>query len=166
VAFRDGNLYRLYVRMWSEGLYAGKRIVGYTESPTFDSFPDPVCILRPDEDDPADMHFYNSAATKLKDGLYVMFPSAFYTDADVVRPHAAFSSDGRKFERVGREPVMDFGTVFDTKGIYVAPGATPGDEPGTYWFYYDGTNINHDQTRPDSVHCDGGLGRFLAVIKE
>ncbi|MBN2129127.1 MAG: hypothetical protein JW741_06500, partial [Sedimentisphaerales bacterium] len=69
----DGGKYRLYVRMWSGGTFSGARTVGYTESDHFGDFPEPVEILRHDEQDPEGMQFYTSAATKLRDGLYVMF---------------------------------------------------------------------------------------------
>lgn len=160
VCFRDGGVYRLYVRMWSGGTYRGRRQVGYTESKTFGDFPPPTVILEPDEQDPKDLHFYNSAATRLMDGLYVMFPSGFYTASQVVCTHAALSRDGKTFQRVGRKPILRPGTGFDSRSIYVAPGAIPADKPGEYWFYYLGTRIPHDQNRPDKVRYAGGIGRF------
>ena len=113
VCFRDGDVYRMYVRMWSRPNFGGYRMVGCTESKTFAAFPDPVAILRSDKDDPKDMHFYNSAATKLVDGLYVMFPSAFYTDSQTVFPHAALSRDGKAFQRVGRHPILKGNVAHD-----------------------------------------------------
>jgi hypothetical protein len=164
VCFRDGGLYRLYVRLWSEGVFKGTRTVGYTESRTFGNFPDPVEILAPDARDPKDMHFYNSAATKLKEGLYVIFPSAFYTGDQTVRPHMGVSRDGRTFERVGRDVVLPLGapSTFDSKSIYVFPGAIPGDKPNTYWFYYDGYDIGHN----GEPKYAGAYGRFLLTVEE
>jgi len=163
VCFRDGDLYRLYVRQWSTGVFQGTRIVGYSESPSFDHFPDPVQILAPDAQDPADLHFYNSAATKLREGLCVMFPSGFYTGNQTVRPHMAVSRDGRNFERVSHEAVVPLGAsgAFDSKSIYVAPGALPGESPNTWWFYYAGYDTGHDETRAYS----GGYGRFLLTVE-
>jgi len=171
VCFRDGQLYRLYVRMWTGDLgqgdlYQGKRVVGYTQSPTFGAFPDPQVILQPDEHDPPRMDFYDSAATKLREDLYIIFPTAFYQDENVTRPHAAVSNDGINFSRIGSEPMLELGKGFDSKGIYVAPGPIPGEEPGTYWFYYLGTHIGHDQNLPGKVHAAGGYGRFLVRISE
>jgi hypothetical protein len=166
VCFRDGDLYRLYVRMWSDGLYKGKRQVGYTESKTFGNFPPPRVILEADRDDPADMDFYNSAATKLMRGLYVMFPSAFYRSSQTVVPHAALSRDGVKFERVGRRPVLALGQGFDSKCIYVGAGLVPAERPGEYWFYYLGENIGHDDNSPAKNHFGGGIGRFKLRLEE
>ncbi|MCG3149541.1 MAG: hypothetical protein PCFJNLEI_03004 [Verrucomicrobiae bacterium] len=162
VCFRDREQYRLYVRQWSGGTYHGKRIVGYSESPTFGNFPEPVTILVPVADDPPDMQFYNSAATKLREGLYVMFPSGFYIDDQTVRPHLAVSCDGKNFERVGRAVALPLGAAgaFDSQSIYVAPGAIPGPESDTYWFYYAGYTIRHDG-QPDYA---GGVGRFLLTV--
>jgi hypothetical protein len=162
--FRDGGLCRLYVRMWSgkEGSFTGKRQVGYTESATFGAFPDPAVVLEPDAQDPNDLHFYNSAATKLRDDLHIMFPSAYHTSDHMVRPHLAMSNDGRAFERIGRGPAVPFGAEggFDGRMIYVQPGAIPGDKPNTWWFYYVGYSMGHD----DRMSYSGGYGRFLLEI--
>ena len=165
ICFKDGDVYRLYVRMWSGADYAGKRLVGYAESKTFGNFPDPVVILAPDEKDPPDLQFYNSAAAKVRDGLYVMFPSAFYTSNDTVRPHLAVSHDGRAFRRVGREPFFELGIGFDSKAIYIGPGAVPTDKAGEYWFYYFGSDVGHDASGPKSVKSSGGIGRLRVAIK-
>ncbi len=170
VCFRDGDVYRMYVRMWSKGTFGGQRLVGYTESKTFGDFPDPVAILAPDEKDPPDLNFYNSAATKLRDGAYVMFPSAYYsatigqsTREGTVVPHMAVSTDGRTWERIGREPTIPLGKGFDNKSIYVGPGAVPGDRPGTWWIYYAGSQTGHDDKHASMVRRIGGIGRFLVV---
>lgn len=159
VCFRDGDIYRFYLRMWSGGVFQGKRQVGYTESSTFGNFPAPRVVLEPDKDDPPDMDFYTSAATKLMPGLYVMFPGAFYRDTQLVIPHAALSRDGVNFERVGRTPVLELGKAFDDRCIYVAPGI-PADKPGEFWFYYLGTSAGHDSAYPDKVRFGNGIGRF------
>ena len=164
VCFRDGDCYRLYVRMWSKGVFGGQRMVGYTESKTFGDFPDPVMVLAPDEKDPADMNFYNSAATKLKDSVYVMFPSAYYANTGSVVPHLAVSTDGRAWKRAGREPKLPLGRGFDNKSIYVGPGAVPGDKPDTWWMYYSGYTAGHDDKHESLSQRMGGIGRFLLVL--
>jgi hypothetical protein len=164
VCFRDAGTYRLYVRMWTEGVFQGKRIVGYTESKDFTRFPKPSPILVPDDRDPPDMDLYNSAATKLRDGLYIVFSSGFYHKDDIVFPQAAISRDGTAFEKIGDRPILSAGPVFGRFGIYVAPGAVPGPKPNSWWFYYLGTNFHHDQVRPAMNLFDGGIGRFLAVL--
>lgn len=166
--FHDGDRYRLYVRMWSgtdaKDLYSGKRQVGYTESKTFGAFPDPNVILEADAQDPADLHFYNSAASRLRDGLYVLFPSAYHTSDHMVRPHLAMSRDGCTFARIGRKPVLPFGKEgsFDSKSIYIQPGALPGDRPNTWWVYYIGFSLGHE----DKKGYSGGYGRFLLEIND
>jgi hypothetical protein len=165
VCFKDGDVYRLYVRMWSEGVYAGKRLVGYSESKTFGDFSDPVVILAPDEKDPADLQFYNPGTAKVRDGLQVMFPSAFYTSNDTVRPHLAVSNDGRTFERIGREPFVELGKGFDSKAIYIGPGAVQSDVADEYWFYYVGSDVGHDASGPDKAKYSGGIGRLRVEVK-
>jgi hypothetical protein len=166
VCIRDSEVYRLYVRMWTEGIFAGKRVVGYTESATFGSFPDPVAVLSPDEDDPADLHFYNAATTKLANDCYLMLPSGFLTGDGTLPVYAALSRDGKKFERLGKTPLLAPGDGFDSKGVYVGPGAIPGEMPGTYWFYYLGVSVPHDANVPAKAHGDGGIGRFLLNVNE
>ncbi len=167
VCFWDRDRYRLYVRMWSgssTGIYDGKRQVGYSESKTFGAFPDPKVILEPDAQDPADLHFYNSAASRLRDDLYVLFPSAYHTSDHLVRPHLVMSRDGRTVERIGRSPVLPFGKegAFDSKSIYVQPGAVPGDKLNTWWVYYIGFKLGHE----DKMNYAGGCGRFLLEITD
>lgn len=165
ICFRDGNIYRLYVRMWSGGDFSGKRLVGYSESPTFGNFPDPVMILSTDKDDPSEMDFYNSATTKINDNLYLMFPSGYFRNDGTVPVYAAFSRDGKQFSRLGRKPLLGLGKGFDKCGIYVSAGVIPGEVPGTYWFYYGGTALSHD-VNPEEVNSDGGIGRFLLKVDD
>jgi hypothetical protein len=159
----DNGKYRLYTRMWQGGEFKGARAVGYTESDHFGDFPESTEILSADAQDPEGMQFYSNAATKLKDGLYVMLPAAFYTKNQTVRSHLAWSRDGAHFTRYGREPVVDLGKIFGTMGVYVMPRAVPGAAPNTWWFYYTGTNVGHD-SKPEDVKYDGGVGRFLLVM--
>lgn len=177
VCFWDNDRYRMYTRLWRvlhpDGTwsisteYGNRRTIGLTESPTFGNFPKSQEILAPADDDPTDMDFYSNACTKIHDDLYLLFPSSFYHTEDVVRVHAAFSRDGRSFERIGKGPVLDLGDDFDTAAIYVSPGAFPGDRPNTYWFYYTGSRVKHNQNHPKTgVRYAGGIGRFLVEIEE
>lgn len=165
VCIPDGGKYRLYTRLWRDGDFRGPRVVGYTKSNHFGGFPEPVEIFSHDAQDPEGMQFYTSAATKLFDGLYVMFPAAFYTKNQTVRSHLAWSRDGVHFTRYGREPVIDLGPSFDKMGVYVAPGAVPAEKPHSWWFFYQGTQAEHDASNPASTHADGGIGRFLLTLE-
>jgi hypothetical protein len=164
VCFRDGDRYRLYVRLWTEPPYGGRRMIGYAEAPRFGAFPDAEVILKPDDQDGADVHFYSSAATKLGPELYLMLPSVFTTRDGMVRLHAAFSRDGRQFWRLGRAPLLEPGRGFDRAGLYAGPGAVPGGRPDAWWFYYLGLATRHDESQPDKVKSDGGIGRFLIRV--
>jgi hypothetical protein len=110
------------------------------------------------------MQFYSNAATKLADNLYIMLPAAFYTKEQTVRSHLAWSRDGLHFTRFGRKPVVDIGAGFDSMGLYVMPGAIPGERKNTWWMYYVGTRKEHD-SKPEDVKYDGGIGRFLLVLE-
>ena len=168
--YRDGDIYRLYPRLWTgPGDFVGHRAVGYSQAKQFGEFSDPVVMLQTDASDPPNLQFYNPAVAKLHPNVYVMFPSGFYTGEDVVRVHAALSSDGQNFQRVGRRPAMDLGTGFDSKGLYVGPGAVPADKPEQFWFYYLGVSHGHDEKEPAKLKSgggigSGGIGRFLVTL--
>lgn len=164
ICIPDGGKYRLYTRIWRGG-WSGVRTVGYTESDHFGGFPDPIEIFSHDDKDPEGMQFYSNAATKLGDHFYVIFPAAFYTMNQTVRSHLAWSRDGVHFTRYGREPVIDLGKKFDKRGVYVGAGAVPGDAPNTWWFYYLGTNTEHDAP-PELTGSQNGIGRFLLAVEE
>jgi hypothetical protein len=165
VCMCDNGSYRLFVRMWTgQTAFSGVRIVGYAESPVFGSFPDPKPILQPDKSDPSDFHLYNSATAKLRDDLYLMLPSGFFTKTGNLLICAAYSRDGKRFERLGRTPLLNLGKGFDSSGMYVGPGAIPGEKPNTYWFYYFGTATPHDKNEPKKVRHEGGVGRFLLEV--
>lgn len=204
VCFRDRDVYRLYVRMWTgPGTFGGRRLVGYTESATFGAFPDPVAIplspalplncstaarganpagttvfaaesgslatsesMSAEKSDPANLHFYNSAATSLPHGLYLLLPSVLLTESGTLPVHAALGRDGKQFSQPGREPLLMPGEGFDSMGVYVGPGAVPAEQPGAYWFYYCGTSVPHDANLPDKVHGAGGIGRFLLQVEQ
>jgi hypothetical protein len=163
ICIRDGNVYRLYVRMWSGGDFAGVRTVGYSESPTFGNFPDPVEILRADPSD--QMQFYDAATSKISNNLYLMFPSGYFPKDGTVQVYAAFGRDGKRFRQLGRAPLLQRGKGFDKMGIYVGAGATPSEQPGTYWVYYAGTSVSHEATVAEH-HYNGGVGRFLVKIDD
>lgn len=167
VCMLDGGVYRMYVRMWTGRSFQGKRIVGVTESPTFGDFPEPRVILAPDDGDPDDLQFYNSAAAKLQDGTYLLLPSAFYIASDTVMVHMAAGDRPDCFVRVGREPAIPLGDGFDSRGMYVSPAAIPAGEPDEYWLYYNGTNKGHDEkTKDNSTHADG-IGRMrVRLLRE
>ena len=170
VIFRDGEIYRLYCRMWrTDGRGGGdtrRRVVGYSESKTFGDFPMPKQIFQADENDPDDMDFYNSAAVKLRDDLYLMFPSAFTHGDDLVVPQVAASRDGKQFVRLNnRKPVLPLGKGFDSKAIYVCPSATPGDKPNTWWIYYLGCDFKHGESVPKRIKSRGAIGRALIEIE-
>jgi predicted GH43/DUF377 family glycosyl hydrolase len=162
---RDGDTYRLYVRLWTgPAPFTGNRIVGLSSSKDFQQFPDPAPVLQADAKDPPNMQFYNPAVSKLRDNLYLMLPSGLYTGEDAVRVHAAVSSDGEHFRRVANRPLLELGQGFDRMGIYVAPGAIPSDRPDEYWFYYTGSNAGHDASTPDKLKFGGGIGRFRLKV--
>lgn len=177
VAFWDKDRYRLYLRLWRGTGADGKmfvstetenvktRTIGLSESQTFKSFPKGEEILAPQGELGANVDYYTNACTKLRDDLYVMFISTFNKTEDKLRVHTAASRDGRKFELLGKTPLLDLGSGFDSSGIYVAPGAIPGPKPNTYWFYYLGTSAKHGDNVPSKVHREGGLGRFLVEIQ-
>jgi hypothetical protein len=165
VCIPERNGYRLYTRIW-RGSWQGVRTVGYTESPTFGSFPIPHEIFSHDEQDPAGMQFYSSGASKLSDRLYVLVPAAFYTRQQIVNGHLAWSRDGEHFTRVRREPVVDVRRGFDSQSLYPLAGAIPGKKKGTWWVYYVANEAKHDDPKLVKTTYSGGIGRFLLEVTD
>ncbi len=81
-----------------------------------------------------------------------------------IRSHMAVGSDGSLFWRHGRRMIFELGPDCDSWCICVSPGAIPGPQPNTWWFYYLGTNVGHDVNSPDRVRKAGGFGRFLIEL--
>ncbi|MCK4818091.1 hypothetical protein KA005_20140, partial [bacterium] len=104
--------------------------------------------------------------TKLKDNLYLMFPSGLFTKDGTVLVYAAFSRNGKHFFRLGRTPLLGLGKGFDNAGIYVSAGAIPGEKPGTYWIYYGGTALPHNDAISTDIYYNGGIGRFLLNVAD
>ncbi|MCD6351135.1 MAG: hypothetical protein J7M26_03350, partial [Armatimonadetes bacterium] len=172
VAFYDPatQTYKLYVRYWTGKLRYekdqlvgredyGRRGVGFAESKDLRTFAAPELVLAPDDEDPADMDLYNSAARKypLADCAYLIFTSAFHHHADALDVQIATSRDGRHWERPDRRPAITLGPVgaFDSEQIYVAAGeADVGDE---IWLYYGGYDVGHNVARPGK--CSAAIGR-------
>ena len=162
---KDG--WRMYVRMWDPHLWSGERVVGLTESKDFANFPAPRIIFRRDKQDSEELQFYNPAVTQLDERLFVMLPSAFMTKQNIVEPHLAWSRDGERFERVGRQPFLPLRPgKFDAKSIYVGPGAVPGPRPGTWWFFYTGIVNGHDNPGKEKREYQGAMGRFLLEVRD
>ena len=134
-----------------------------SQSIHFGGFSDPIAILSTDKHDPPKSQFYNSAAIKLSDGPYFMFPSVLLSNG-ILSVYAAFSRDGKQFRLLGHMPLLQPGKGFDNKGLYVGPGAIPGDKPETYWFYYLGVSVPHNANNPTKVRNEGGIGRFMVRI--
>ena len=176
--FWDQDRYRFYARTWrpssreggcavsTESQKGGLRTIGLSESSTFARFPKAQEVLAPDQDDPNDVDFYASGCTKISQDLYVMFVAAYHKNDDVVRIQAAHSRDGRSFERESRTPLLDLGEGFDSQTIYVAPGTVAGPQPGTFWVYYLGTSVKHNESHPSKTRQAGGFGRFLVDLSK
>ncbi len=135
------------------------RCISRTESETFGDFPQPQRVLAPDELDPLGMDLYNSAAQPypFAEGIYLLFPAAYYHDTDNLEVQLATSRDSIRWHRPDRTPFLSPGRegAFDSRMVYMGAGMiSRGDE---IWMYYGGFDVGHEQweRRPDL----GGVGR-------
>jgi len=164
--FFDKGKYHLYLRYWDGGrLGIGRRTIGYSQCSYFGQmcFPLPVKILAYGES--YDKDLYNNAITKLRDDLYIMFPSVFDHASDTVVPHLAVSTNGLNFQLEKDQEFIHLGKGFDSSAIYVAPGCIPGDAPNEFIFYYSGKSIQHsvELTQLGGSYT-GGVGRFVITL--
>ena len=135
------------------------RCIGRTESETFGDFPRPERVLAPDRNDPPGMDLYNSAAQPypFADGVYLLFPSAYYHDTDNLEIRIATSRDSVRWQRPERSPFLSPGREgdFDSRMVYMGVGMIPrGDE---IWMYYGGFDVGHEEVRREPGM--GGVGR-------
>lgn len=165
-AFFDGDKYRFYLRYWDGGFSgAGKRTIAYSESSTFGSqcFPTPIEILSYPQSSSKDL--YNNAVSKLKDNLYVMFPSVFDHASDAITPHLAIGENGKNFNLELDKEFLSLGKGFDSSAIYVGPGCIQGDSPDKFIFYYSGRSLDHSFSFDQLANTyNGGVGRFIVQV--
>ncbi len=164
--FYDEGKYKMYTRIWDGGkIGIGRRAVGYTESVGFgiNCFPLPAKILSLEKS--YDKDLYNNGATKIRESLYLMFPSVFNYNSDQIIPHLATSVDGINFNLHADQAFIPLNSKFDGEMIYVSPGAIKGDAPNEYIFYYLGKDINHSVGLDEiKSRYTGGIGRFILEI--
>ena len=163
VCIHDGDIYRLYVRMWAGGHCS--RVSGLSATP---SRPGSAAFA---------IRSRSLNSPRATTSTYSLQPSG---GEAVQRPVSrcsrrpaetgwcsclcTLSRDGKQFRQLGHVPILPLGKSFDSKCIYVGPGATPAAEPDTYWFYYLGMSVPHDANKPTEVRSSGGYGRFLLSV--
>ncbi|MEK6780154.1 MAG: hypothetical protein AABY93_00510 [Bacteroidota bacterium] len=164
-SFFDKGKYKLFVRLWDGGSPGiGRRTIGYSENTNFGKtcFPMPIEILAFDRY--MDRDLYNSAICKIRDDLYLMFPSVLYSSSDTTVPYLATSSDGLNFN-IRDEEFLPLGKSFDSKGIYICPGAIPGEKENEYIIFYLGTSVLHGSDPSIQSNLGAGaIGWFKILI--
>lgn len=165
-AFFDKDRYRFYLRHWDGGqILAGRRTIAYSESSAFgiQCLPTPIEILSYGQAYSKDL--YNNGVSKLKDNLYVMFPSIFEHSSDLITPYLATGENGMNFSLEVEKEFLPLGTGFDSSAIYVSPGCVQGDSPDEFIFYYSGRSLKHSTSFSQLKNTyNGGIGRFIVKV--
>jgi len=167
VAYVRRNVYRKDDK--GERYGPSSRRIGRSQSDTFDSFPKPVEILGPDEQDPGGAFgsgLYNTAATiyPYAPGLYLLFPTLMNYQTQLCTIQLATSRDGINVERRFREPYVlpnpNAKRVATQTGYtaYMAPGMSRmGDE---IWMYGVEQEAPHDGNWYGR-RVPGGIHRYV-----
>ncbi len=143
-----------------------QRQVLQSESDDFDHWSTYGVIMKPDELDPADTHFYNMEWMPYE-GVFIGFISVFHTVADRLDVQLAFSRDDRNWVRAGN------------RDVFIPNSSTPGDYDygmiwnilqhpvvvdNEIWIYYNGASGVHnawwDKGPPPAVQ-----GGVIALAK-
>ncbi|NLS79853.1 MAG: hypothetical protein GXY76_21610 [Chloroflexi bacterium] len=110
-----------YFRGW-QGLVPGKgghgrRAIAYAETADFAHWPRPEIIVTAEGSDSPDTDIYTNAYARWPgaDRAHLLFPAFYHRAPDVLDVHLLTSRDGRRWERLGRAPLI------------------PAGEPGSGW---------------------------------
>ena len=119
--------------------------------------------MKPDEQDPADMDMYTSAAQKYPyaANAYLIFTACFHHTPDTTNCQLMTSRDGVNWSRPSRQPFMPQGepNTLDSKQLYVSPSfVRTGDEIS---IYYSGYEFTHGQARPEVAVGQGTVARAV-----
>ena len=111
-----------YFRGWVDG----RRTIAYAETDWFETWPLPETIVAPDGNDSPDTDIYtNSYSPWPGANAHLMFPAFYRRSQDIHGVHLMTSRDGRRWERLSREPIIadggpgsDFiGGIFGGSGV-------------------------------------------------
>jgi len=143
-----------YFRTWEPGY---GRCIGRAETSDFGRWPYPETILSADESDPFGCDLYNNAATRYEvpgDTGHFFFISVFDHDSDTLTVQLATSRDGRRYQRLAREPFVAPTSEYDRGGAYMCPGVHRiGDD---LVMMYHAVPFRHGEARPDRIRYAGG----------
>ena len=138
------------------------RSISRSEADDIKKLPMPTCIMSPTVDDPVDTDYYTNGFTvhPYDDEMRILYSAMFHHSSDTTDIRMAVSTDGRFFEWVSREPIID---NYDINGkffgqVYAFPPLLPlGKNVG---LLYNMHEFGHDDWRgemygekPESKYC-------------
>ncbi|QDU78778.1 hypothetical protein Pla110_04820 [Polystyrenella longa] len=176
--------YALFTRYWEDNLDPARRFrtVRRLESDDLRNWDRQTIVMQPDDQDLAThqtstlkppVDFYGADVFRYED-VYIMLAQTFwhwYPRAEGPGPSTfdvrlAISRDGKSFERVGqRSPFLSLGPEgeFDSRFVWAMPDPVRmGDE---LWFYYVGSNRDHDRVVDPANGGEHRAGVSRAVLR-
>src|SRR5262249_19030940 len=105
--------------------HEGGRAISRAETDDFHSWPAPVMLIAPGPEDGVSDDIYNNCFTTYPGdaNCRLLFPSMYHQNSDRVDARLAISTDGRCFNWVSHEPIIESGApgAFDCGQIYASP---------------------------------------------
>lgn len=105
--------------------HQGGRAISRSETEDFNSWPPPQPLLVNGPEDDPDIDYYSIAYTTYpgKPELRLLFPAIYHQAIDRVNVRFAISQEGRAFNWVSHEPIIDLGKPgeWDSGQIYACP---------------------------------------------
>ena len=103
----------------------GGRAIGYSETADFRHWPPAQVFLYPGAEDSPAADYYNNCFTCYPGdpSLRLLFPSLFHHDSDLTAVRLAVSHDGKAFNWVSHEPILEVGQPgeWDCGHVYAGP---------------------------------------------
>ena len=129
--------------------HRGNRAISRSETDDFTTWPLPETILRSGVDDPPCDDLYTNGFTVYPGlpALRLIFSAVFHHNTDKLDVRMAVSHDGRYFQWVTEDPVLECGEPgeWDCAGVYTGPNLVYLPD-GRLALPYGGTSVLHDES--------------------
>lgn len=128
--------------------HQGGRAISRSETEDFNSWPAPTPLLVPGPEDSPDIDYYSIAYTTYpgKPELRLLFPAIYHQAIDRVDVRLAVSQEGRSFNWVSHESVIELGKPgeWDSGQIYASPDLIKLPD-GRFGLPYSGSSATHNE---------------------
>ncbi|MCG6551684.1 MAG: hypothetical protein L7F77_05105 [Candidatus Magnetominusculus sp. LBB02] len=166
VALYDETIkkYVMYVRQWTPQTaagFGGRRIVGRSESETFNKFPMPAPVLMPEPSWEPSLDIYTNAYNRWPEAeaAHIMLPALYHRNTDTVTLHLAVSRDARHWSMPKPAPILAENSSYRKVTTYAGAGIVPyGDGKWAFPVFFSRRAHNEYISERPAIHA--------AVVRE